>query len=91
MNSSKQHAYPGYDNLTEQFEYAAQIGTKFSPMMCQSLLETAETYAQEAQLLPALKSALTEVLAYLNTLPYRNRAEREARQALEKRIEELLR
>ena len=87
----KQHAYPGYDDLVEQFEYAAQIGMKFSPMMCQSLLETAETYAQEAQCLrqrnQAIEPLLVEIVARLRMPMMLGKVER---QHLIERIERTL-
>ena len=91
MNSTKQHAYPGYEELSAQFDYAAQIGTKFSPMMCQSLLETAETYAQEAQTLhqrnQMMEPLLVEIVAHLRLQPHFSK---EARQSLIERAERVL-
>jgi uncharacterized protein YcaQ len=93
MNSTKPHAYPGYEELSAQFDYAAQIGTKFSPMMCQSLLETAETYAQEASTLPQVEAKLMETRMMLAEMiehfkmPHLNK---EARTALLERAGKVL-
>ena len=91
MNSTKPHAYPGYDDLVEQFEYAAQIGMKFSPMMCQSLLETAESYAQEVQSLQhrtqAMEALLLEIIVHLRIQAHFSK---DARQSLIERAERIL-
>ncbi len=90
MNSTKPHAFPGYDKIALDLENAAHIYKHFSAAYCQVLLETAETYAQQAQELPQVKAVCLELIGYLHTLPFRNGKEREARTALLERAERIL-
>src|SRR2546421_8291440 len=93
MNSTKQHAYPRYDEICNILEYGAHIGKTFPVSFCQNLLEQLETCAQqvqEVQSLPQLRALCLELIGYLHTLPFRNGKEREARTALLERAERIL-
>ncbi len=97
MNSIKKHSLPGYDEIAAQIENAEHVGITFSPAYCQTLLRTADEYAAEAVALPQVEAKLLEarmmlgeMMDYLHTLPYRNRAEREARTALLERAGKVL-
>jgi hypothetical protein len=87
----KQHALPGYDDICEQLDYAAYRNMKFSAAYCQSLLETAEGYAQEVQALQKrnqmIEPLLVEIVAHLRIQIY---ISKEARQTLIERIEKVL-
>jgi hypothetical protein len=93
MNSTKQHAMSGYDLIAEMLEEEGAKGTKFSAVYCQSLLETAETYAQQAQALPLVEEKLLEARMMIGEMiehfrmPHLNK---EARNALIERAERVL-
>jgi hypothetical protein len=91
MTTNKKHALPGYDRICDQLEDAAHRGTTISVAACQMLLETAETYAQEARDLQqrnhAIEPLLVEIVAHLRMQAHFSK---EARQSLIERAERIL-
>ena len=91
MNSTKPHAFPGYDKIALDLENAAHIYKHFSAAYCQVLLETAETYAQQAQTLEQrnqmMELLLVEIVAHLRLQPHFSK---EARQSVIERAERIL-
>ena len=91
MNSTKQHAYPRYDEICNILEYGAHIGKTFPVSFCQNLLEQLETCAQKVQALQPrnqmMELLLIEIVAHLRLQPHFSK---EARQSLIERAERIL-
>src|SRR5205807_306849 len=82
----------GYNLIAEMLEEEATKGTKFSAVYCQSLLETAETYAQEAATLPQVEEKLLEARMMIGEMieHFKMPHNKEARKELIKRAERIL-